>query len=269
MVGDLVDLSCLSLQEIKELLETRGPDRTVLDALARDPRQSARVLYRQWARRLAREVKEAGRVEELFRYEFQLVREGYETVAGVDEAGRGPLAGPVVAAAVVLPVPCVIMNLKDSKRLTPAQRAQAADEIRRLAVAWGIGLASVEEINEFNILQASLLAMRRALAAMDVRPDWVLVDGNQKIPGVGVPQRALVKGDNTSASVAAASILAKVFRDELMSACHWQYPLYDFPSHKGYATRAHYEALRRHGPCRLHRSAFLPAPRLFEGDGEA
>lgn len=257
-----LDLSRLKLSDIRRLLE-EGSDPALLEALARDPRAGARELYRLRARRQERAASEAARVESLFREEFALARRGYETIAGVDEAGRGPLAGPVVAAAVILPIPALIPGLDDSKRLTARVRERVAGEVLRQAVAWGIGLASVEEIDRFNILRASLLAMRRALTVMGVAPQWVLVDGNVPIPDLPWPQRSLIGGDATSASVAAASVLAKVFRDRLMEEAHLQYPAYGFAGHKGYATRDHYRALARWGPCPLHRRAFLPAPSLF------
>jgi len=234
-----------------------------LEALARDPRAGARELYRIGIRRLERAAAEAVRVERLFREESALIRRGYKTIAGVDEAGRGPLAGPVVAAAVILPVGVRIPGLDDSKRMTAGVRVRVAGEVLRQAAAWGIGLASVEEIDRLNILQASLLAMRRALRAMGVAPEYVLVDGNMPVPDLPWPQRPLVGGDAASASIAAASVLAKVFRDRLMQEAHLQYPDYGFAAHKGYATREHYRALDRCGPCPLHRRAFLPPPSLF------
>lgn len=258
-----MDLSRLNISEIRRLLAEEDCDPALVEALARDPRAGARELYRIQTRRLERAAAEAGRVESLFREELALVRRGYETIAGVDEAGRGPLAGPVVAAAVILPVPALIPGLDDSKRLTARVRERVAGEVFRRAAAWGIGLASVEEIDRLNILRASILAMRRALTAMGVTPQWVLVDGNVPIPDLPWPQRPLVGGDAASASVAAASVLAKVFRDHLMEEAHLQYPAYGFAVHKGYATRDHYRALARWGPCPLHRRAFLPAPSLF------
>ncbi|MDI6709210.1 MAG: ribonuclease HII [Bacillota bacterium] len=258
-----MDLSRLKLAEIRRLLAEKDPDAALLEALARDPRAGAREIYRLQARRLERAASEAGRVESLFREEFALVRRGYEYIAGVDEAGRGPLAGPVVAAAVILPVPAMIPGLDDSKRLAAPVRERVAADVLRQASAWGIGLASVEEIDDINILRASLLAMRRALAVMGTAPQWVLVDGSTPIADLPWPQRPLVGGDATSASVAAASVLAKVFRDRLMEEADLQYPAYGFAAHKGYATKAHYRALARWGPCPLHRRAFLPAPSLF------
>lgn len=263
MDGGTLDLSRLRLVDIKRLLDEEKADDGLIQALAHDPRSGARDLYHAHARRVERELREVRRVDKLFREESALARRGFNAVAGVDEAGRGPLAGPVVAAAVILPLPTIIMGLNDSKRLTPMARERVAGEVRQKAVAWGIGLASVEEINAVNILQASLLAMRRALTVMGAAPECVLVDGNQSIPGLALPQQTLVGGDARSASVAAASVLAKDFRDRLMCGADDQYPGYGYAFHKGYPTRAHYKALFRWGPCPLHRKAFLPGRYSF------
>jgi ribonuclease HII len=178
-------------------------------------------------------------------------------VCGVDEAGRGPLAGPVYAAAVILDPALSIEGLADSKKLTPRQRRTLAPEIRSRAVAWSVASASVEEIDALNILQASLLAMRRAVEALAVTPHEVLVDGLHR-PRLSVPVQAIVRGDATVAVIAAASILAKVTRDEEMLALHRQHPQYGFDRHKGYPTSAHLAALREHGVCPAHRRSFAP-----------
>lgn len=177
-------------------------------------------------------------------------------VAGVDEVGRGPLAGPVVAAAVILDPSGLIEGLRDSKLLTPRARRRLAREIRAHALAWGVGRAGPRRIESVNILQATWHAMRAALAGLAVAPGLVLVDGHLRIPGVSCSQRAIVAGDRRSASVAAASILAKVVRDALMARADVRYPGYGFRRHKGYATAAHVEALARLGPCPLHRRSF-------------
>jgi ribonuclease HII len=177
-------------------------------------------------------------------------------VAGVDEVGRGPLAGPVVAAAVILHPAAPIDGLRDSKLLTPRQRRRLAHEIRARALAWGVGRAGPRRVDAVNVLQATWHAMRAALARLPVAPDLVLVDGSLRIPGLDRPQRAVVAGDRRSASIAAASILAKVVRDALMARADRRYPGYGFRRHKGYATAAHIEALARLGPCPLHRRSF-------------
>ena len=182
--------------------------------------------------------------------------EDIRIICGVDEAGRGPLAGPVYAAAVILPRNLDIEGLNDSKKLTEKKRAELYDVITARAVAFGIGSASEREIDEINILQATFLAMRRAIEAMPVRPDLALIDGNRDTD-FGVPSETVIKGDSLSASIAAASILAKVSRDRVMERFAQEYPQYGFEVHKGYGTKRHYEALREFGPCPIHRQSFL------------
>ena len=184
-------------------------------------------------------------------------------VAGVDEAGRGPLAGPVSAAAVILNPARPISGLDDSKKLTPARRDVLDLEIRERALAWSIAWASAEEIDRINILQASMLAMQRAVAALTVRPTRVLVDGH-RCPDVGCEAEAIVGGDGLVPSIGAASILAKVARDRLMCDLDLAFPGYGFAGHKGYPTRAHIEALRRLGPCPEHRRSFGPVRALIQ-----
>lgn len=182
--------------------------------------------------------------------------DGFKIICGVDEAGRGPLAGPVCAAAVILPMGLEIPGLTDSKKLTDQKRRELFPIIKEQAIAYGIGLASHEEIDEINILQATYLAMERALAQLSVRPDIALIDGN-RAKDFGLPVRTVVKGDSLSANIAAASILAKVTRDDLMLRLAEQYPEYGFEVHKGYGTKAHYEALRAYGASPIHRRTFL------------
>jgi ribonuclease HII len=178
-------------------------------------------------------------------------------IAGVDEVGRGPLAGPVIAGAVILHPDRPIVGLADSKKLSAKQRQRLAVEIQTQALACALGRAEVREIDQLNILRASLLAMQRAVAALAVSPTQVLVDGN-RCPLVPYPCEAIIKGDATVAAISAASIIAKVARDAELCALHDQYPYYDFCRHKGYPTAAHLDALRRHGPCPAHRRSFAP-----------
>ncbi len=182
--------------------------------------------------------------------------EGYSVVCGVDEAGRGPLAGPVCAAAVILPPHTQIPGLNDSKKLTDKRRRELMPVIKEQALAYGIAFATHEEIDEINILQATYLAMERALAQLAVKPDIALIDGN-RAKDFGVPVKTVVHGDSLSASIAAASVLAKVTRDDLMMQMAEEYPQYGFEIHKGYGTKAHYEALTAHGPSPIHRMTFL------------
>ena len=181
---------------------------------------------------------------------------GLHPICGVDEAGRGPLAGPVCAAAVILPEHLQIPGLTDSKKLTDKKRRELFPIIQEQAIAYGIGLASESEIDEINILQATFLAMGRALEQLSVRPALALIDGNRETD-FGLPVKTVVKGDSLSANIAAASILAKVTRDNLMLELAQQHPEYGFDIHKGYGTKAHYEALRTYGPCPIHRRSFL------------
>ena len=181
---------------------------------------------------------------------------GVGVICGVDEAGRGPLAGPVCAAAVILPPDLVIPGLTDSKKLSDKRRRELFPVIMEQAIAYGIGFASHEEIDQINILQATFLAMERALAQLSVKPDLALIDGNRQ-KDFGIPVETVVKGDSLSASIAAASVLAKVSRDDVMVAMAQEYPGYDFEIHKGYGTKKHYEALQTLGPSPIHRMSFL------------
>lgn len=178
-------------------------------------------------------------------------------VAGVDEAGRGPLAGPVVTAAVILDPELPIEGLRDSKKLTEKRRQLLADEIREKSLAWAMGRAECTEIDDLNILQASLMAMSRAVAALSIAPQQVLVDGNM-LPQLEYPARAIIGGDDTVPAISAASILAKVARDQEMIALDRSYPEYGFARHKGYPTAQHMQALQAHGPCAVHRLSFGP-----------
>ena len=187
---------------------------------------------------------------------FELEYASYGIVCGIDEAGRGPLAGPVVAAAVVLPLDHEFLYLNDSKKVTEKRRNVLFDEIREYASAFGIGMASPEEIDEINILQADYLAMKRALSQLSVRPD-VLLNDAVIIPGVQGKQVSIIKGDAKSVSIAAASILAKVTRDRIMISYDELYPEYGFARHKGYGTQFHQDAIREFGPCPIHRRSFL------------
>ncbi len=195
---------------------------------------------------------------ELWKFEHEALADGYAPlICGVDEAGRGPLAGPVCAAAVILPMDLEIEGLNDSKKLTERRREALYDIILSKAVAYGIAFASEKEIDEINILKATFLAMRRAVEQLKTKPSLVLVDGN-RAPELGeLPVKTIVKGDSLSANIAAASILAKVTRDRLMVELDGTYPQYGFSIHKGYGTKAHYAALMEHGLCPIHRRSFL------------
>ena len=181
---------------------------------------------------------------------------GIEVICGVDEAGRGPLAGPVCAAAVILPKGLEIPGLNDSKKLTDKRRRELMPIIKEQALAYGIAFASHEEIDEINILQATFLAMERAMSQLKIKPELALIDGNRQ-KDFGINVETVIKGDSRSANIAAASVLAKVTRDDYMEAMALEYPGYGFEIHKGYGTKAHYEALRNLGPSPIHRMTFL------------
>ncbi|WP_304585010.1 ribonuclease HII [Acutalibacter muris] len=191
-------------------------------------------------------------------YEYQRKAEekGFFAVCGIDEAGRGPLAGPVCAATVIMPLGLEIDGLNDSKKLSEVKREALFDVVKEMALSYGIGWASEQEIDEYNILQATFLAMRRAVEAMPVCADYALVDGN-RMPPLAIPGETIVKGDSKCACIAAASILAKVSRDRLLREWDTQYPEYGFAKHKGYGTKAHYEAINKYGILPVHRRSFL------------
>lgn len=196
-------------------------------------------------------------MSELWNFEHAAMEEGFSLICGVDEAGRGPLAGPVCAAAVILPPNLELEGLNDSKKLSEKRREALYPLICEQALAYGIAFASEQEIDELNILQATFLAMRRAVGQLGRKPDLALVDGNREPDFGGIPVRTIIKGDSRSANIAAASILAKVTRDRFMLEQDAVYPQYGFAVHKGYGTQKHYAALREFGPCPIHRRSFL------------
>ncbi len=189
-------------------------------------------------------------------FENEVFAQGLTVVCGVDEAGRGPLAGPVCAAAVVLPKGCIIEGINDSKKLSEKKRNALFDIIMEKALTYSIAWATPAEIDQINILQATFLAMKRAVEGLNIQPDMVLIDGNQ-MPPLSLPARTIIGGDGVSVSIAAASVLAKVSRDRLMLELDKQYPEYRFATHKGYGTKVHYEMLAEHGASPVHRRTFL------------
>lgn len=189
-------------------------------------------------------------------YENAALNSGFEVVCGIDEAGRGPLAGPVYAAAVILPKGHIVEGVNDSKKISEKKRDLLFDKIMDECVCYSIGIASEQEIDEINILQATFLAMRRAVAGLEIKPDIALIDGNKK-PGLDIAEQTIVKGDSKSANIAAASIIAKVSRDRYMLEMAEKYPEYQFEKHKGYGTKLHYEMLEKYGISPIHRKTFL------------
>ena len=232
-------------------------------ALREDPRSGARALAKRCERRIAALRSERARFALLFEHRRRLHERGVRLVAGVDEVGMGPLAGPVVAAAVVLPDAPELPGLNDSKKLARGTRERLADAIRCQAIDWAVGEVWPEEIDRLNIYHAGLLSMRRAVEALSPEPDHILVDA-RTIPGIHTPQTPLVHGDSRDASIAAASIVAKVHRDEIMLRLDARYPGYGFARNKGYPTPEHMEALRRVGPSEVHRRSFAPVARVGE-----
>lgn len=190
------------------------------------------------------------------RYETNLIKKGYKYVCGVDEVGRGPLAGPVVCAAVIMPVDDIIDGVDDSKKLTEKKRQKLAEEIKKKAIAYAICRIEPQIIDEINILQATRLCMKNAIESLDIKPDFVLVDGNMTLD-TDIPQKYIIKGDSFSYSIGAASIIAKVYRDKLMEEYAVTYPQYSFEKNKGYGTVAHVNAIKQAGICPIHRRSFV------------
>ena len=247
----------MSLSELRDWVAKRGGtvSAQALKKLARDPRRGVRALYESLRRRAGEERHRRLHLDALLNFERVLWRTGVRWIAGVDEVGVGPLAGPVVAAAVVFPPDVAIDGVDDSKKLDRETRERLAVEIRAKAEGVAIGSAEVEEIDRINIYQAALLAMRRAVEALPMVPQHVLVDARQ-VPGLPMPQNPFNKGDGINFSIAAASIVAKVHRDRLMVELDDAYPAYGFARHKGYATADHQQAIRSHGPCPVHRQSY-------------
>lgn len=250
-----MEISARTVSQLRRMAKERDClGEEFLQALARDPRRAVQCLYQELRAQQERLALEKERVARLFVWEKKLGSPDL-IVAGIDEAGRGPLAGPVVAGAVILTPDLFIRGLNDSKRISSKARESIAREIRQKALAWSLGWASVKEIEELNIRQASFLAMKRAVEGLAVVPEHLLVDGFF-IPGLEIKQTKLVKGDCLSASIAAASILAKEARDKYMIKLHQRFPCYGFARHKGYPTREHFQALAEYGPSPEHRCTF-------------
>jgi ribonuclease HII len=254
-----VDLTRLSVAELRDRFLARGEPLGEAEAaaLAADPRAGARAVRAAVERARAANRAEGQRLRRLLAFETPLWEAGVARIAGVDEAGVGPLAGPVVAGAVILPRGLRPRGLDDSKRLDEPERDRLAAEIKAGAVAWGVGVATHLEVDALNVYRAGLLAMRRAVEALSPAPQRLLVDA-RRVPGVAWPQQAIVKGDARSLSIAAASVVAKTTRDALMVEAEARFPGYGFARHKGYGSPQHLEALRRLGPCELHRRSFAP-----------
>jgi ribonuclease HII len=253
------DVAKASLQELRERFLDRGCALSgeCESALAADGRAGAQAIYQAILKRRRQNRAEGQRLRHLLRFETELWEKGVTLIAGVDEAGMSPLAGPVVAGAAILPRDYRPRGIDDSKVIDPEQRAELAADIKKNAVAWAVGRAEVEEIDTINIYWAGLLAMRRAVEGLPSRPQHLLIDA-RKLPELGLPQNGIIKGDTLSMSIAAASILAKTTRDGWMVELDRQYPGYGFARHKGYPVPEHYDALQRLGACPVHRRSFAP-----------
>lgn len=266
-----MNLSAFPLSALEEKLRAFGSEcstemsaefRAFLDALRADARAGARKLANAELQRRARLARERERLAVLFAERVRLRQAGYRAIAGVDEVGVGPLAGPVVAAAVILPDAIELPQLNDSKKLSSEVRETLSSVICKHAVAWAIGEVSPEEIDRMNIYQASLEAMRRAVLGLTTPADYLCVDA-RTIPGVSIPQMAIIKGDAKDASIAAASVVAKVYRDRLMQNLDQEYPGYGLAQHMGYPTAEHCAALERLGASPIHRKSYGPVAKVL------
>ena len=249
-------LSQMNIREVQEALY-KDPSPQMICACQNDPRQGVRRLAVQLVKYQQAQALEQARIQQLLIEEKKLWKKGFLLLAGVDEAGRGPLAGPVVAGACILPAKFHLPGLNDSKMLTESKREKLFIQIQTQAIDYALGSAEPAEIDVLNILQATKLAMKRSIEGLTVRPHYLLIDA-LNLPDVQLPQLPLIGGDHLSASIAAASILAKVTRDRLMVQLHSLYPEYTFSKNKGYGTSEHMQVLKRLGPCPLHRKSFAP-----------
>ncbi len=248
----------LKINEIKEILSgtpiERLPDK--INMFKSDDRAGVVRLVERYEKKYAAYLEELKRLESISVFEKELRKNGYRLIGGIDEVGRGPLAGPVVTAAVILPEDCAIAGINDSKKLTAGKREELSAQIKEKAVAYSFGSASPVEIDEINILQATYRAMRRAIEGLKIKPDFLLADA-VTIPGIEIPQKGIVHGDAKSITIGAASIIAKVERDAMMSEYEKVFGGYGFERNKGYGSAEHISALKELGPCPIHRRSFI------------
>ena len=247
-----------SVKEINAIIDSISPDEYLkyIDILKDDERKSVKNIAIKLAKKLDKIRAEDERLELINTFENEGYEKGYTYIGGIDEAGRGPLAGPVVAAIVVFKPGTKIEGINDSKKVSEAKRNELFDIIREQALDYGIGIVQREEIDEYNILNATYMAMKKAINCLKKTPDYLLVDAAH-VPDVNIDQKSIIKGDSKSISIAAASILAKVTRDSIMYEYDKMYPEYGFASHKGYGTDQHYKAIKEHGITTIHRRSFL------------
>lgn len=247
-----------SIKQIEDILKEVSYEElpNILEKISEDSRKGVQNLIKRYENKYKKYKMELRRIQDLNKYEKTFYLKGYQVIAGIDEVGRGPLAGPVVACAVILPPKCSILGINDSKKLSPTKREEFFDKIKKEALAVGIGIMSPETIDCINILQATYKAMEEAIKGLSTSPQILLIDGNNKIPNILIPQQTIIKGDERSISIAAASIIAKVTRDRLMDAYHELYPQYGFIKNKGYGTKEHIDAIKAYGLCPIHRKSF-------------
>lgn len=252
-------LDSLSINEIKILLhntEDLTKLKQLLKVLESDSRKGVTNLVERYKRIISSNEQLYEKYESMCKYENDLYDQGAKFIAGVDEVGRGPLAGPVVTCAVILPRDAKIIGVDDSKKLSEDKRIDLSEKIKKSALAYSIDLQDSDVIDDINILQATLLSMKSCVNALSLKTDYLLVDA-VKIPDINIDQVSIIKGDTLSVSIAAASILAKVFRDNLMKEYHKEYPMYDFINNKGYGSKAHIDAIKKYGICKIHRKKFV------------
>lgn len=258
-----MDFAQMKTKEIENILQQTATSDlpAILEILQQDSRKAVQNLAQKYQRQMEKQEKERLRIAAMWQFEEKAKANGYQWIAGTDEVGRGPLAGPVVAAAVILPEDAELPEIKDSKKLTEKQREHLDGLIKQQAIAWAIAEVDEKTIDAINILEASRLAMQKSVQALQQPADFVLVDGLPN-PQITLPSEAVVKGDNRSISIAAAAIIAKVYRDHLMDEYDRQYPGYGFAANKGYPTAEHIAYVTEAGPCPIHRMTFRPLSEL-------
>lgn len=250
-----------TIKEAEEKLnDIEQLDDPLIEQLKQDNRKGIQLLLKRWHHRFEHKRKEEEKSEQMTRYERKLHKEGFRLIAGIDEVGRGPLAGPVVAAAVILPVEFKLLGLDDSKKLTEAKREEYYDYIQEHALAIGVGMISPEEIDRYNIYEATKKAMLAAIQGLSTQPEYLLIDA--MVLDTPFPSESIIKGDANSISIAAASVIAKVTRDRLMKKLHHQYPHYHFSKNMGYGTKEHLQALENYGITEIHRKSFEPVKQM-------
>lgn len=250
-----------TIAQIKEKLQSENINQQYLNRLKNDDRIGVRKLVKQYEKQQEQLKIEREKFEKMTEIEYRLYEKNYKLIAGIDEVGRGPLAGPVVAAAVILPKDFELIGLNDSKQLNEDKRNKFYEIIREQALDIGIGISGNDEIDEINIFEATKLAMKRAVLDLNQAPSYLLIDAVQ-LNDLPIEQQSIIKGDSKSISIAAASIVAKVTRDSMMKKLHEQYPMYHFNSNMGYGTKEHLEALKQFGPSPVHRKSFKPVSDL-------